>query len=184
MQRNTAKTKLRSVENKSIKGADGKKLAKAKDGKVDFSKGKAKKLAESELFDSSGNPTPNFEQLKQIVADYPQSITTLPDGVIKTLNRQTVYVKQKNHAMYDSHGRITGWTYTNKAVSGFDYMQGVAAAGIKLAEEQGRTAQSSPAAKASFEAWRNAKVSMLGATAARIHTNANASTKSGEFIIG
>ena len=172
LERNSVKSQLKKIENKKVKGSDGKVLAKAKDGKVDFAKGKAKKLAGSQLFDGSGNPTPNFDKLKQIIAEYPQSITTLPDSVINALHRQTIMVPRK-----------LGGVTTNVSVSGFEYMEGVAAAGFKLAEKQGRTSQSSPSAIATFSTWRTDKANMLGTGKAIILAKADASTKNGEFTI-
>lgn len=125
-----------------------------KDGKVDMQSLVNRGLTKN-LFDENGNPTPNFDRLKQIMVDYPQSITTLPDDVVKQLNDQKVKIKQKQGTMEFNGQTIDVVNETEK--SGFEYMCGMAAAGFQLAEEQGRTLQSNPQSRTDFVNWKNQK---------------------------
>ena len=137
-------------------------IIQVKNGKVDFSKGNAKMLANKPMFDENGNPTPEFEQLKQIIANHPQSITTLPDNVIESLNNQKVKVKVGGAAMYDKDGNFKGKTPgVEEEKTAFEYLGGVASAGFKIAERQGRTAQANDETKTKFADWLKEKEEML-----------------------
>ena len=143
-----------------------------KDGKIDFSSKEGKKLTEN-LFDPrTGEPTANFETLKQVLVDYPKSIITLPDNVVQQLNNSKVTVKIPQ-AYVNLNGQNLVMAY-DKQMTGFEYMKGMAAAGMKIAEQQGREAQCNPDAKVEFADWVKEKENMLNP---QTKTNTNTATK-------
>ena len=142
------------MQRRNVGGA----YVKIRDGKVDFSKD-GKVLTEN-LFDpQTGEPTANFDRLKQVLVDYPKSITSLPDSVVKELNSKQVTARSVQ-GTFDLNGKTYNMAH-DKQVSGFDYMKGMAAAGFEIAKQQGREIQSNPEAEVEFTNWVQEKEDML-----------------------
>lgn len=148
--------KAQSNDN-GIKNIGGK-MVLVKNGVIDFSK--SGKHLTANLFDpSTGKVTPNFEKLKQVLVDYPKSLTTLPDNVIKELNNHSTQVR-----VITSIFMFKGQQYhmtDDKTKNCFHYLTSITSAGFNLAEQQGREVQNDPKAKVQFADWVKEKQDML-----------------------
>lgn len=174
----------RRMENKITKKANAGPLSvmQVDNGKVDFQKSWHKDLTQ-DLFDSKGNPTPNFDRLKQILVDYPQSITTLPDNVIQEMSQYRLQIKQTQQVP-QPNGRTISVTKVQDR-SAFEYICGMTAAGFQIAEQQGRTLQSNPVTKTEFLNWKAQKELELqnakNKTKQQTNTNTNANQADAQF---
>lgn len=144
---------------------------KIRDGQIDFASREGKKLTEN-LFDPhTGEPTPNFETLKQVLVDYPKSIMTLPDNVVQQLGATNVDVRIIQGTMTNN-----GSTYnmvTDKTMTAFEYLRGMTAAGFKIAEQQGRDIQANPDTMVDFAGWVKVQEDFLKNGKKKTNTNQN-----------
>ena len=151
------KDSSKEFKNENKQHRVGNSFIPVKDGKIDFSSKKGQLLTQN-LFDPKTNlPTQNFETLKQLLVDYPKSITTLPDNIIQELDSKQVKVRQIQATSWDGKYQMIA----DRQMTGFEYIKGMAAAGFTIAEQQGRTMQANDNAKVEFADWVNDKEQML-----------------------